>query len=436
MRKKLALFCSIMALLLVVTACGSGGANSSANSTGSTSPTQAAETEQPSTPAKKTKLTWIYWNNEDTVKAFLDLAKEKLPDIEIEFQYVENKNYDQVVRTKLLAGEGPDLISSLINDNTVKLGYFEDLTEKYGNLYQDAGKKQYTINGKLYGLPQVSFFNGYFYNVEIFEKYNLKVPTTMNEFYEIAETLKKNGVKPLTNGYKNPSQLAQSFISMAITEYYSTPEGKSFDDNFRLGTAKMADALSPSLTQWTEMVKRGIVTMDMLGLEDPQALDEFASGKAAMYKNGPWNLEAIKKKNPNIKLDMFPQPNSAGGVGWLTGGAGFSFGINANSKVKDEAYRVLDLVSTPEGQEALAAGNLGGQSYLNGVVLPVPDDYKSSFEAFKAGHVYFPPASWGSLKDPIFKELGIQLQGLVAGATKPEDVLKNVDNKADELRSK
>jgi raffinose/stachyose/melibiose transport system substrate-binding protein len=430
MKKNLALLSGMMTLSLLVTACGSG----TSTSTSAPSPTQ--DSKQQTGTTKKSKVSWVYWNKEDTVKAFLDLAKEKLPDIDIDFQYIENKNYDQIMKTKLLADQGPDIISSLIDDNTVKLGYFDDLTEKYSKLYQDTGKKPYTINGKMYGLPQTSFFNGYFYNVDIFNKYNLKVPTTMNEFYTVAETLKKNGVKPITNGFKNPNQLAQSFISLGITEYFSTPEGKDFDDNFRLGKAKLADALLPSLTQWSDLIKQGIVTTELLGLEDEQALDEFASGKAAIYKSGPWNLDAIKKKNPTIKLDMFPQPNKNGGIGWLTGGPGFSIGVNAKSKVKDAAYKILDLASTPEGQKALASGQPGAQSYLNGVVIPLPDEYKSSMEAFKAGHIYFPPNNWGALKDPIFKELGSQLQGVVAGVIKQEDVLKNVDKKADEMRAK
>uniref|UniRef100_UPI0028A99596 ABC transporter substrate-binding protein n=1 Tax=Paenibacillus sp. TaxID=58172 RepID=UPI0028A99596 len=107
-----------------------------------------------------------------------------------------------------------------------------------------------------------------------------------------------------------------------------------------------------ALTTWTEYLKHGVFTKDMLGLEEEQAIDEFTSGKAAMFQAGPWYMETFKQKAPNMKIDMFPNLGTKGGPGWMVGGPGVSFGLNAKSKVKDAAYKVLDLLSTPEGQNA------------------------------------------------------------------------------------
>ncbi len=50
------------------------------------------------------------------------------------------------------------------------------------------------------------------------------------------------------------------------------------------------------LDKWSEMIKEGIYTKDMTGIDHDQALEEFATGKAAMYCSGPWDLEAIMSK--------------------------------------------------------------------------------------------------------------------------------------------
>ena len=53
-----------------------------------------------------------YWNSEDTVKALLDYLGEAVPDVQIEYQFIDNSNYDTIVDTQLSAGEGPDIICS------------------------------------------------------------------------------------------------------------------------------------------------------------------------------------------------------------------------------------------------------------------------------------------------------------------------------------
>lgn len=55
----------------------------------------------------KTKIRMTYWNNEDTVKTLLDYLEKEVPDVKIEFQFIDNSNYDTVVDTQLSAEEGP-----------------------------------------------------------------------------------------------------------------------------------------------------------------------------------------------------------------------------------------------------------------------------------------------------------------------------------------
>ena len=84
----------------------------------------------------KTKIRMTYWNNEDTVKTLLDYLEKEVPDVKIEFQFIDNSNYDTVVDTQLSAEEGPDIIceSPASALKHAKLGYLEkvnDLGKKY-----------------------------------------------------------------------------------------------------------------------------------------------------------------------------------------------------------------------------------------------------------------------------------------------------------------
>lgn len=432
MKKKLLLFVSLaIVLTLALTACGSSNQNGQQSDNQQEENVQSAKGND-----KKVKVRLSYWNKEESMKTLLALIEEKLPHIELEYQFIDNKQYEEVIKTQLAAGEGPDIIGGLINDNTVKLGYFEDITERYAALYQETGTANYTVDGKLYGLPQGSWFNGMFYNIELFEQYNLKVPTNLEEYFEVSETFLKNGIKPQAIGLKNPLVAAQSFIALAINDYIGTEEGKAFNEQFKRGEAKMSEALASVLEKWTHYMDKGIFTKEMLGLEEEQAIDEFTSGKAAMFQSGPWYMETFKQKAPNMKIGMFPNPGSAGPVGWMVGGPGVSFGVNAKSKNKDAVYEILDLLSSPEGQQAYWEDNKGISSYVKGVQFEMPEEYDGAQEAFKQGHIMYPPDGWGVGRDVAFMELGKQLQEVMIGGKDPKAALEAVDKKQAELLAK
>jgi len=384
----------------------------------------------------KTKVRLSYWNKEENMATLLALIEEKLPHIDLDYQFIDATQYDTIIKTQLAAGEGPDIVGDLIDETTVRLGYFEDLTERFGGKYYDSGTANVTFDGKLYGLPQASWFNGLYYNKDLFAQYNLTVPTTLDEYFEVAQTFLDNGIKPQAIGLKNANVAMQSFMALALNDYIGTPEGKTFDAAFRKGEATMKDALLPALQTWTQYLERGIFTTEMLGLEEEQAIDEFTSGKAAMFQSGPWYMDTFKQKNPDLNIGMFPNLGTKGGTGWMVGGPGVAFGINAKSKAKEAAYEVLELLSTPEGQQAYWQDNQGGSSYLKGVVFEMPEEYADAKAAFEQGNVYFPPNGWGTLRNPIIDELGKMLQAVVGGRATPEQALEAVDKKAAALRAK
>lgn len=61
------------------------------------------------------------------------------------------------------------------------------------------------FDGSYYAFPVRRVVMGIFYNKPIFEKYNLEVPTTHDEFIKVCETLQKNGIVPIANPGKVPA---------------------------------------------------------------------------------------------------------------------------------------------------------------------------------------------------------------------------------------
>lgn len=425
------LMCICMAASLLA---GCGAKTESTESTGTDNKDTVQKEETKET--EKVKIRMSYWNSEDTVKAMLEYLAEKVPDVEIEYQFVDNANYDTIVDTQLSAGEGPDIIcespSSALKH--AKLGYLSDVSS-LGSKFSAAGTSAYSYDEKVYALPGISWFEGIYYNKAIFEENNLAIPTTFDEYIALCKKIQDLGIKPLAAGLKSWEPMMKNSMAFVTAEYLSTEEGKNFGADYREGKTTLDGTWNKYIEKWSEMITEGIYTKDMTGIDHNQALEEFAAGKAAMFCSGPWDLETIQSKNPDLKLDMMPFYGTKPSEGWLIGGPGCGFAVNENSPNKDAAMKILEAIATEEGQKSLWENNQGGTSYLTGTSFELPESFASASAAIGKGNIYCPWNEWGDA-GAAHEEYGIQLQSYILGTQDIKTALSNVDNTVKELLEK
>lgn len=394
------------------------------------------DSQDANTTTEKTKIRMTYWNNESTVASLLEYLKEAVPDVEIEYQFIDNSNYDTIVDTQLSANEGPDIIceSPASSLKHARLGYISDVST-LGEKFSDAGTSVYSYNGSTYALPGISWFEGIYFNKQLFEENNIELPTTFDEYIAVCKKLQGLGIKPLAAGLKSWEPLLKNSMAFVAAEYLSTEEGKDFGSNLRDGKATLDGNWNQYLEKWSEMISEGIYESNMTGIDHDQALEEFATGKAAMFCSGPWDLETIQAKNPDLQIDMMPFYGTKKSEGWLIGGPGCGFSINENSKNKEAAMKVLEVIATEEGQKALWENNQGGSSYLTGVTFDLPEAYNSASSALEAGNVYCPWNEWG-VAAAAHEDYGTEMQNLILGNQDISQTLKNVDSAIKELLEK
>lgn len=412
----------IIIILLALSGCTSGSALLPAE--------RAYESEE------KVDIHIMAYNDKSTRSEYLRYLSEELPFINIVYEYVSLEYFNNELNVRLLAGQGPDIIEvggeARILAST---GRLLDLTnEEFISKYMIEGLDPFSVGNRIYAIPLQSWFEGIFYNKAIFDQHRLSPPSTLDEFIMIHIYLKDAGIKPQTMGAQSWEPLMKQSIGIVNNEFYSKNENSDFDERFNNGQARLAEEWLPAVTEWYQMITKGCLTPDMLDYSYEQALEEFATGGAAMWQSGPWSLGAIRRINPDILLGMFPIPGTEPGTGWLIGGPGSALAINANSPNTEMALKVLDITSTPEAQKALIADNTG-KSFLTGVSVPLDTVYDDCLPAISAGHVYAPwTISW-KYGNPVVEAYGKSLQEVLAGSKSIEQALNDADSVNEKMRN-
>lgn len=430
MKKRVAgILLSTVAVAVLAAGCGGGGTQGSQEAGGQPEAGKEAA-------SGKTKVRMTYWNSEDTMKAMLEYLAEAVPDVEVEYQFIDNSNYDTIVDTQLSAGEGPDIICESPGSalKHARLGYLEPLND-LGAKYSDAGTSVYSFDGSVYALPGISWFEGIYFNRQLFEENGIELPKTFDEYIAVCKKFEELGITPLAAGLKSWEPMLKNSMAFMTAEYLSTDAGKSFGADYRDGKVKMEGTWDPYLEKWSEMIASGVYTTDMTGIDHDQALEQFATGGAAMFCSGPWDLETIMSKNPELQIDMMPFHGTKESAGWLIGGPGCGFAANAKSANKDAAMKILTAISSVDGQKALWENNQGGSSYLEGAAFDLPDAYNSVSDTLAAGNVYCPWNEWG-VAAGAHEVYGTEMQSYLLGAQDLKTTLTNVDTAVTELLEK
>lgn len=168
--------------------------------------------------------------------------------------------------------------------------------------------------GGLHALPIGMNLEGFWYNKQIFEEYDLEAPETWDDMLAICETLKGHGVTPIGLGGKQKwpiTRLFNAYImrSMGPDAMYKASIGEiPFDD--------------PGFVQAGEMVKSmvdsGYFGDGYITMENADAENMLMNGQCAMIYDGSWivgNLLNDPGKNPlGEDVGYFNIPEVPGGA--------------------------------------------------------------------------------------------------------------------------
>lgn len=242
-----------------------------------------------------------------------DLLKAEMKDVELEWEPMGwGEKFEAQMQARFASGEVPDIMIGKAQDvaTYVSSGNLAPISETLTNFVQEDALTGLSFDGKVYGIPYNAFYQGVFYNKDIFLKYGLKPPETRADLVEIISLLKQNNIVPFASHFLENWYMGNIIMQFMIGDIFM--HTRDWGDQFRAGKVSYATSRDVYLCC---MAAKEIFTdswEDAIGIDQVECDQRFAGGQAAMYVTGSWTLQNINAENPPIRVGIFPYPNRTG----------------------------------------------------------------------------------------------------------------------------
>ncbi|MBC8081530.1 MAG: extracellular solute-binding protein, partial [Gorillibacterium sp.] len=302
--------------------------------------------------------------------------------------------------------------------------------EPWVNRLKDWAKNGATIDGKLYGLNTWSVDGwGFVYNTQLFEKLNIKVPTTYEEFIKVCEVLKSNGVTPV---YENAKDLWHTPLYLNAITGEANLNMPGLYDKLNTNQAKLTDVkeFEMLMSQMKELNDKGYLGKDVFANTWEKATEALGTGKYAMFLGYTTWQNEVEKAYPEAGAKdwkMFPSPlgvegkpktfgASAGGIVQL---------VNKDSKHLDAVRQWFNYFTQADVLDKFYKGRDGlGVPSFKDVTKEAGFGLSSITEAVNGNFVL---DAQGGILYMDFNKIGSDIQAMLAGGLSPKQVIENID---------
>ncbi len=303
--------------------------------------------------------------NENVSRTAFDItvgmAEEKLG-VTVEYRTYTAENYQEKSYDEVSLDRARNNMDDfyLLNPDTIRtLGEEKKLADlsdlNCARNLRDVVKTANTINGKLVAVPQEVVVNGLFINKDMFDKYNLELPNTPEEFLECCRVLKENGIETPVGA--NRWWLENFVFAQAYADLYNGDTTDQEIAALNSGEAKYSDYMRPGFEFLQELIDKGYVdaktayTYEAIEGEGPDFLAQKTPIVMAYW--GAANADtAYGKPDFNLQVIGFPSKLGQMPVVSVTG-----FGVCAEAEHLKDTMDVLDVILSDEALQKYTETN-------------------------------------------------------------------------------
>ena len=343
----------------------------------------------------------VYLWSTSLYEKYAPYIQEQLPDINIEF-VVGNNDLD-FYRFLKENGGLPDIITccrfSLHDASPLKDSLMDlSTTNVAGAVYDTYLKNFMNEDGSVNWLPVCADAHGFVVNKDLFEKYDIPLPTDYESFVSACQAFDKEGIRGFTADYFYDYTCMETLQGLSASKL-SSVDGRKWRTTYSDPDNTTREGLDS--TVWPEAFERmeqfiqdtGL-SQDDLDMNYDAVIDRFKSGKLAMYFGSSAGVKMFQDEGINTTFLPFFQEN---GEKWLMTTPYFQVALNQDL-TQDEtrrknAMKVLSTMLSEDAQNRIISDGQDLLSYSQDVDLQLTEYLKDVKPVIEENHMYIRIAS-------------------------------------------
>ena len=343
----------------------------------------------------------VYLWSTSMYEKYAPYIQEQLPDINVEF-VVGNNNLDFY---KFLKENGglPDIITccrfSLHDASPLKDSLMDlSTTNAAGAVYDSYLSNFMNEDGSVNWIPVCADAHGFIVNKDLFEKYDIPLPTDYESFVSACQAFDKVGIRGFTADYYYDYTCMETLQGLSASEL-SSAAGRRWRTAYSNPESTKREGLDD--TVWPETFERmeqfirdtGL-SPDDLDMNYDDIVEMYQSGKLAMYFGSSSGVKMFQDQGINTTFLPFFQEN---GEKWLMTTPYFQVALNRDltqdETRRKKAMKVLSTMLSADAQNRVISDGQDLLSYSQDVDLKLTEYLKDVKSVIEENHMYIRIAS-------------------------------------------
>ena len=343
----------------------------------------------------------VYLWSTSLYEKYAPYIQKQLPDINVEF-VVGNNDLDFY---KFLDENGglPDIITccrfSLHDASSLKDSLMDlSTTNAAGAVYDTYLNNFMNEDGSINWLPVCADAHGFVVNKDLFEKYNIPLPTDYESFVSACQAFEEVGIRGFTADYYYDYTCMETLQGLSASELSSAAGRKwrtAYSDPDNTKREGLDETVWPeAFERMEQFIKDTGLGRDDLDMNYDDVVEMFLSGKLAMYFGSSAGVKMFQDQGINTTFLPFFQQN---GEKWLMTTPYFQVALNRDL-TQDEARRkkamkVLNTMLSEDAQNQVISEGQDLLSYSQNVELRLTEYMKDVKPVIEENHMYIRIAS-------------------------------------------
>ena len=343
----------------------------------------------------------VYLWSTSLYEKYAPYVQEQLPDINVEF-VVGNNNLDFY---KFLKENGglPDIITccrfSLHDASPLKDSLMDlSTTNAAGAVYDSYLSNFMNEDGSVNWVPVCADAHGFIANKDLFEKYDIPLPTDYESFVFACQAFDKVGIRGFTADYYYDYTCMETLQGLSASELSSVDGRKwrtTYSDPDNTKRKGLDSTIWPeAFENMEQFIKDTGLSPDDLDMNYDDIVEMYQSGKLAMYFGSSSGVKMFQDQGINTTFLPFFQKN---GEKWLMTTPYFQVALNSDltkdATRRKKAMKVMNTMLSEDAQNRIISDGQDLLSYSQDVNLKLTEYLKDVKPVIEENHMYIRIAS-------------------------------------------